>query len=266
MSDENKAKEKNKTKDPEKGHTKVRKDVKAKRDESKPKEANVSSKTSSSSSSQPIASTSTSVQTIDSLVDSQQSVITVESLKYLQILDQYVSGKHWDFDVEYNLNTFSAVLWSLVITYFVFYEITDKCWEALSLLLPMSVIVSTITCIEMTVVWMVWYLSLVYHYINRNKICVTVLTNHLIIGFLNLFTAVIQFGSKTCYQWEKLDPSLEHIVPVRYDIKTTAIIHSIIAINMFICAMILAIKRNDFKFYVLWRKGLLNDYLLLDDD
>ena len=198
--------------------------------------------------------------------NSEVSVITLESLKYLQILDQYVSGKHWDFNLEYKLNALSAIVWSLLITHFIFGEITEKCFDNLFLLLSISLTTSAITCIEMSVVLIVWYISLIHQFINRSKTCLTVITIHLIIGSFNLLVAVIEFGSNTCYSLGHLDSSLEHIIPVKYDIKTVAILHSIVAINMFICAMLLAIKRNDFKFYVLWRKGLLNDYLLLADD
>ena len=209
---------------------------------------------------------SSSNQTINSLASSEQSVVTIESLKYLQILDQYVSRKHWDFDIEYNLNAFCALLWCLVINYFLFYEIPDKCWSHLCLSFYMSVIVSTITCFDLTFVWIAWYLSLIYHFINRSKICLTVLSIHLTIGSLNLLVAVIHFGTNSCYQSGKLDSRLEDNIPVKYDLKTAGFMHLIIAINLFICAMLLAIKRNDFKFYVLWRKGLLNDYLQLDDE
>lgn len=198
--------------------------------------------------------------------DSDRSIVTLESLKYLQILDQYVSGQHWDLDMEYILNSVSGVVWSLLITFFIFYDIDDKCWNRLNALLSLSVFISAFTAFELSAVSVVWYLSLYQHFANRSRICVIVLVLHIITAFSNLLMAIIDFGSRTCSEWGDLDSRRKHLILVLYEVKMIGLLHCIVSFNLMLCAMLLAIKRNDFKFYVLWRKGLLNQYLMLQDD
>ena len=205
-----------------------------------------------------------SIQTAPSSAESDHSMVTLESLKYLQILDQYVSGMHWEFDMEYILNCISGVVWSLLITFFIFYDIDDKCWDRLRMLMSLSVFLSGLTAVELTLLSTVWYLSLIKQITFRSRICTIVIVMHIMLSFFNLLIAVINFGSWTCFQWGDLHPQREHLIVVRYDVKMIALLHCIVSINLMLCAMLLAIKRNDFKFYVLWRKGLLNQYILLD--
>jgi hypothetical protein len=87
-------------------------------------------------------------------------------------------------------------------------------------------------------------------------------------GSTNLLLALICFGSKTCDRMERLDKSVEDHLLVKYLVKTLGILHTLIAMTLFIRAMLLAVKRSDFKHYVLWRKGVLNQYLrhIYEDD
>lgn len=193
---------------------------------------------------------------------SMETIQTVQSAKDLKALDNYINQKHWNFGIQYILSCISSVLWSIITIYLIITQISDKCWDQRFLIMLTSVTIAGISCIESIGVSLIWSTKLTNLLLKRSKLCFAVITTHVVIGSFNILMAVICFGSNTCYQLQELDKSYEYNVVLKYEVKTLAVIHVLIAITFFICAMLLAVKRNDFKYYVLWRKGILDQYIM----
>jgi hypothetical protein len=200
--------------------------------------------------------------------ETMSSSKTIESQKYAKILDKYIVENFWNLGIEYIVSCVSTILWSLLVIYFLFYETIHKCSDQRFAIYWTSVSICVICVIHTIGFCLIWTTGLSDYAFKRSKLCFAVITIEIIMGSTNLLLALICFGSKTCDRMERLDKSVEDQVLVKYLVKTLGILHTLIAMTLFIRAMLLAVKRSDFKHYVLWRKGVLNQYLrhIYEDD
>lgn len=171
-----------------------------------------------------------------------------------------------------NIDSICHLNWMIIIIIFTLinlYEriLDEKCKEYKATLISFSRIISSITAIETTIFYLIWFFLTNSKYYHLQIIYDSITSAHIIVAILNMVYAIVTFLSRTCHETKltlHLDlknADLLHLLAYRYDLKIAGSAHIFLTIIIVFSAIHLTTKRSKFTLHYLAKRGLLTEYL-----
>jgi len=177
-----------------------------------------------------------------------------------------------------NIDSICHLNWMLIILLFTlinlynFGYLESRCKDYKSILLALSRIISSLTAIETTSFFIIWFFLTNSRHCHMQIIydCITAL--HIFMAFLNILYAISTFLSKTCeiafaessetrlvvdlHNFDKLQQ-----LAYKYDLKIAGLGHILLTIIVAFSAIHLTTKRSKFFLHYLTKRGLMTEFL-----
>lgn len=120
--------------------------------------------------------------------------------------------------------------------------------------------------------YLLWKCDFTYSRLRHVQVCTILIVFFLVTGTIHLLLSLACFASTSCYYDSRLfDRIYEAKIAkqdwlssflLKHETKFLGIMHLIEATLFFLCGVGMAIKRNNYMFYVLEKRGLALDYVL----